>query len=404
MMENPITQVLQTKFTSMDPFLNERSRRRWAAVEARAIGRGGIERVAEATGMSRTTIRTGIKELDNPVEEDVDSGRQRSPGAGRKFLSDNDPGLLEALEKLVSPVTRGDPEGPLLWTSRSALKLAEELTSQGHKVSERTVNRLLHCAGYSLQSNRKTLEGAQNPDRDAQFRHINLRVRAHQRMGQPVVSVDTKKKELVGPFRNNGKEWRRRGEPECVRVHDFIDKELGKAIPYGIYDLNNDMGWVSVGVDHDTSTFAVETLRKWWEKMGRTAYPNASRLLITADGGGSNGSRNRLWKWELAKFAREAGLIVSVCHFPPGTSKWNKIEHRMFCHITMNWRGKPLVSHEAVVNLIGNTKTRSGLTIRSELDKKSYPKGQKITKEQVESLSMKRDVFHGEWNYSLFPQ
>ncbi len=403
-MENPVTQLLSTKFTAMNPFLNERSRRRWAAVEARAIGRGGIERVAEATGISRTTIRTGIKELDTPVEEPLEEGRQRSPGAGRKFLSEHDPGLLSALEKLVDPVTRGDPEGPLLWTSRSAAKLADELTAMGHKVSERTVNRLLHSAGYSLQSNRKTLEGAQNPDRDSQFRHINRRVRAHQRMGQPVVSVDTKKKELVGPFRNGGKEWRHKGDPEEVRVHDFIDKDLGKAIPYGIYDINNDTGWVSVGVDHDTSTFAVQTLRKWWEKMGKAAYPKARRLLITADGGGSNGSRNRLWKWELAEFARETGLIVSVCHFPPGTSKWNKIEHRMFCHITMNWRGKPLVSHEVVVNLIGHTRTKSGLTIRSELDERSYPKGHKITKEQVDSLAMKRDSFHGEWNYKIFPE
>lgn len=399
-----MTQLLQTKFTAMNPFLNERSRRRWAAVEARSIGRGGIERVAEATGMSRTTIRAGIRELDNRVDDELSEGRQRSPGAGRKFLSEHDPELLGALEKLVDPVTRGDPEGPLLWTSRSAARLASELTAKGHKVSERTVNRLLHYAGYSLQSNRKTIEGAQNPDRDAQFRYISRRVRAHQRMGQPVVSVDTKKKELVGDFRNDGREWRRKGEPQEVRVHDFMDKNLGKAIPYGVYDISNDTGWVSVGVDHDTSAFAVETLRKWWENMGRAVYPDARRLLITADGGGSNGSRNRLWKWELAKFAKETGLTVSVCHFPPGTSKWNKIEHRMFCHITSNWRGKPLVSLEVVVNLIGHTTTRSGLRIRSELDEGSYPKGRKITKEQEEGLAMKRDSFHGEWNYRMLPQ
>ncbi len=338
------------------------------------------------------------------MDDELSEGRQRSPGAGRKFLSEHDPELLGALEELVDPVTRGDPEGPLLWPSRSAAKLASELTAKGHKVSERTVNRLLHYAGYSLQSNRKTIEGAQNPDRDAQFRYISRKVRAHQRMGQPVVSVDTKKKELVGDFRNDGREWRRKGEPQEVRVHDFMDKNLGKAIPYGIYDINNDMGWVSVGVDHDTSAFAVETLRKWWENMGKSVYPDARRLLITADGGGSNGSRNRLWKWELAKFAKETGLTVSVCHFPPGTSKWNKIEHRMFCHITSNWRGKPLVSLEVVVNLIGHTTTRSGLRIRSELDEGSYPKGRKITKEQEESLSMKRDSFHGEWNYRMFPQ
>ena len=402
-MENPLTQVVHTKFVALNPLLNERSRRRWAAVEAQAIGRGGIERVAEATGMSRTTIRAGIRELDEPADEQSIEGRQRNRGGGRKSLTHHDPDLAAALEKLVNPVTRGDPMSPLLWTCRSAAKLAEQLSAEGHKVSERTVNRLLHELGYSLQSNRKTMEGGQHPDRDEQFRHISLRVRAFQRMGQPVVSVDTKKKELVGPYRNGGREWSPRGKPQEVRVHDFLDKELGKAIPYGVYDITKDTGWVSVGIDHDTATFAVETLRRWWERMGSVVYPRARRLLITADGGGSNRSRNRLWKLELHKFARDTGLSVSVCHFPPGTSKWNKIEHRMFCHITENWRGKPLVSREVIVNLIGNTTTKSGLTIRSELDERSYPTGQKITKKQVENLPMKRDSFHGEWNYTVLP-
>ena len=271
-------------------------------------------------------------------------------------------------------------------------------------MSERTVNRMLHDAGYSLQANRKTLEGHQHPDRDVQFRRLNRRVRAFEKLGQPVVSVDTKKKELVGAFRNGGREWRRKGEPVRVRVHDFPDQDLGKAIPYGVYEVLNDRGWVSVGVDHDTAAFAVETLRRWWDRMGRLAYPQARRLLITADGGGSNGSRNRLWKWELQKVADATGLRISVCHFPPGTSKWNKIEHRMFCHITENWRGRPLVSHEVVVNLIGHTTTQRGLVIRSELDANSYPTGQSVTEQQMESLSLKRDRFHGEWNYTLMPR
>ena len=294
--------------------------------------------------------------------------------------------------------------GPLRWTCNSAARLAQELRTRGHRASERTVNRLLHEAGYSLQANRKTLEGKQHPDRDAQFRRISRRVRAFQKLGQPVVSVDTKKKELVGQFRNGGREWRRKGEPERVKVHDFPDRELGKAIPYGVYDVTHDSGWVSVGVDHDTASFAVETLRRWWSRMGWRSYPHAGRLLVTADGGGSNGSRNRLWKWELQRFADDTGLRISVCHFPPGTSKWNKIEHRMFCHITENWRGRPLVSHEVVVNLIGHTTTRSGLTIRAELDRNHYPTGQPVTEQQMESLSLKRDGFHGEWNYMVLPR
>ena len=292
----------------------------------------------------------------------------------------------------------------VLWTCSSAARLATELREQGHPVSERTVNRLLHELGYSLQANRKTLEGNQHADRDAQFKQINRRVWAFQRLRQPVVSVDTKKKELIGQFRNAGREWRPQGEPARVKVHDFVDKELGKAIPYGVYDVTNDSGWVSVGEDHDTAAFAVETIRRWWLRMGRLAYPEAKRLLITADGGGSNSSRSRLWTVELQKFADGSGLRIFVCHFPPGTSKWNKIEHRMFCHITENWRGRPLVSREVVVNLIGHTTTRSGLTIRSEVDENSYPTGRTVSDEELERLNLKRDKFHGEWNYTLSPR
>jgi hypothetical protein len=406
-MRNLMTQAIEAKFATLEPLLDERARRLWAAVEARAIGRGGIVRVAQATGLSRGTIRAGLRELDAPAsieETRSPAGRLRRPGGGRKPLVDHDPDLLRDLEALVDPVTRGDPMSPLRWTCKSAAKLAEGLQSRGHAVSERTVNRLLHHLGYSLQANRKTIEGRQHPDRDAQFQHINRRVKAFQRQWQPVVSVDTKKKELVGPYRNGGREWQPKGEPEEVKVHDFIDKDLGKAIPYGVYDLAADAGWVSVGVDHDTAEFAVESLRRWWRNMGNRVYPRAKRLLITADGGGSNGSRCRLWKVELQGLADETGLSVSVCHFPPGTSKWNKIEHRMFCHITENWRGRPLVSREVVVNLIGSTKTKTGLEIRAELDGGSYPVGREVTEQQMEGLSIKREKFHGEWNYTIRPR
>ena len=405
-MDPILTEAVKTKFAALNPLFDERLRRRWAAVEARLLGRGGIACVAAATGISRTTIHTGLKELDAgaAAEAQADSGRLRRPGAGRKPLTAGDPKLTQALERLVDPVTRGDPMGPLLWTCSSAARLAEELQAAGHPVSERTVNRLLHELGYSLQANRKTLEGTQHVDRDAQFKHINRRVRAFQALRQPVVSVDTKKKELVGEYRNGGREWRPKGQPERVKVHDFVDKTLGKAIPYGIYDVTRDTGWVSVGEDHDTAVFAVETLRRWWQRMGQVAYPQARRLLITADGGGSNSSRSRLWKVELQQFADATGLRISVCHFPPGTSKWNKIEHRMFCHITENWRGRPLVSHEVVVNLIGGTTTQGGLAIRSELDEADYPTGREVTDDQMDRLSIKRDAFHGEWNYSLLPR
>ena len=405
-MDLALTEAVKAKFVALDPLFDERLRRRWAAVEARGIRRGGIARVAAATGMSRTTIRAGLKELagKQAAEAEPETVRVRRPGAGRKRLTAHDRTLAQALERLVDPVTRGDPMGPLLWTCSSAARLATELTAVGHAVSERTVNRLLHELGYRLQANRKTLEGKQHADRDEQFKRINRRVRAFQRLGQPVVSVDTKKKELIGQFRNGGREWRPQGDPERVKVHDFIDRELGKAIPYGVYDVTRDSGWVSVGEDHDTPAFAVETLRRWWRRMGRAAYPAAKRLLITADGGGSNSSRSRLWKAELQKFADASGLCISVCHFPPGTSKWNKIEHRMFCHIAENWRGRPLVSREAVVNLIGHTTTQAGLTIRSELDENSYPTGQTVSDEEMDRLNLKRDKFHGEWNYKLTPR
>ena len=405
-MDLALTEAVNAKFVALDPLFDERLRRRWAAVEARGIARGGIARVAAATGMSRTTIRAGLKELAGKQAggAEPESVRVRRPGAGRKRLTAQDQSLAQELERLVDPVTRGDPMGPLLWTCSSAARLATELTVAGHCVSERTVNRLLHELGYSLQANRKTLEGRQHADRDAQFKHINRRVRAFQRLRQPVVSVDTKKKELIGQFRNGGREWRPQGDPQRVKVHDFVDKELGKAIPYGVYDVTNDSGWVSVGEDHDTAAFAVETLRRWWQRMGSVAYAEAKRLLITADGGGSNSSRSRLWKVELQKFADASGLSISVCHFPPGTSKWNKIEHRMFCHITENWRGRPLVSREAVVNLIGHTTTTEGLMIRSGLDENSYPTGQLVSEEEMEGLHLKRDKFHGEWNYKLTPR
>jgi transposase len=406
-MQNAITQAITAKFAPLEPFLDERTRRLWAAVEARALGRGGIMRVAEATGLSRATIRVGLRELDAPLPGDARramSERLRRPGGGRRSLVASDPQLLRGLESLVDPVTRGDPMSPLRWTCKSVARLAAELQEQGYAVSERTVNRLLHELGYSLQSNRKTLEGCHHPDRDAQFQYISRRVKAFQRQGQPVVSVDTKKKELVGQFHNSGREWQPRGQPEQVKVHDFPDEELGKVIPYGVYDMATNTGWVSVGIDHDTAEFAVETLRRWWRHMGHDAYPRATRLLITADGGGSNGSRCHLWKVELQKLADETGLRITVCHFPPGTSKWNKIEHRMFCHITENWRGRPLVSREVVVNLIGYTTTKTGLEIRSALDENRYLTGREVTAQQLEALSIKREKFHGEWNYTIKPR
>jgi hypothetical protein len=406
-MRNATVQAIRTKYEGLEPVLDERARRLWAATEARAIGWGGISQVAEATGLSRITIKAGLTELDLPAasaEREAARHRVRRPGGGRKALGDHDADLLRDLETLVDPVARGDPMSPLRWTCKSAAGLAVELQARGHTASERSVNRLLHGLGYSLQSNRKTIEGKGHPDRDAQFQYINRRVKAFQRRGQPVVSVDAKKKELVGRFRNVGREWQPKGQPEEVEVYDFVKKDLGKALPYGVYDQTTNTGWVSVGGDHDTAGFAVEGLRRWWRNMGRRVYPDAERLLITADGGGSNGTRCRLWKVELQGLADETGLRISVCHFPPGTSKWNKIEHRMFCHVTENWRGRPLVSRELVVNLIGHTTTETGLAIQSELDEGSYPTGRKVRDEQMEELSIRRDKFHGEWNYSIRPR
>ena len=404
-MLDPDVDVISEKYATLEPVLDERARRLWAATEARAIGRGGVSRVSGATGLSRITIQAGLNELHSTLPDQADvTGRIRKPGGGRKPLTEHAPKLLLALENLVDPGSRGDPMSPLRWTCKSAAKLAAELGSKGYRASERSVNRLLHTLGYSLQSNRKTIEGGDHPDRDAQFQYLNRRVKAFQRLGQPVVSVDTKKKELVGQFRNGGREWRPERCPEEVKVHDFKDKDLGKAIPYGVYDQTTNAGWVCVGVDHDTAEFAVETLRRWWRKMGSRVYPEATKLLITADGGGSNGSRCRLWRVELQGLADEIGLRISVCHFPPGTSKWNKIEHRMFCHITVNWRGRPLVSREVVVNLIGHTTTKEGLSIRSELDANSYPLGREVTDGQMNGLSIKLDKFHGEWNYTILPR
>jgi Rhodopirellula transposase DDE domain len=406
-MQNLITQALAAKFAILSPLLDERARRLWAAVEARAIGRGGISQVAEATRLSRATIRAGLQELAHPVSPTAPQAtveRVRRPGGGRKPLGAHDPHLVRALEPLVDPVTRGDPMSLLRWTCKSAAKLAAALQTQGHAVSERTVNRRLHDLGYSLQANRQTLEGRAQPERDAQFQYINRRAKAFQKQGQPVISVDTKKKELVGQCRNGGREWHPQRQPEEAQGHDFPDKALGKVIPYGVYDETPNSGWVSVGIDHDTAAFAVETVRRWWRHMGRQVYPQAKRLLITADGGGSNGSRCRLWKVELQRLADEIGLHIAVCHFPPGTSKWNKIEHRMFCHLTENWRGRPLGSREVGVNLIGHTTTKTGLAIRSELDENRYPSGREVTAQQMESLSMKQDKFHGEWNYTMQPR
>lgn len=394
------------KYLSLAPMMNERMRRQWAASEARAYGWGGVRAVSGAIGMSPNTIRRGLAELLDrqarpgaPVDE-----RIRLPGGGRKPLTEKDPDLLDALEHLVDPVTRGDPESPLRWTCKSTTQLAAALTRQGHALSPRSVGRLLNEAGYSLQSNRKTLEGASHPDRNAQFEHISHTVQAFQSRGQPVISVDTKKKELVGAFKNVGREWRPKGDPDAVNIYDFLDPELGKAIPYGVYDLSSNQGWVSVGVDHDTARFAVEAIRRWWRKMGYPRYPNARKLLITADGGGSNGSRCRLWKVALQDLASQLGLTIHVCHFPPGTSKWNKIEHRMFCHITQNWRGKPLVSHDIIINLIAGTATKTGLKIRAELDRGSYPTGVAVADEELASVNLKRANFHGDWNYAIRPK
>jgi Rhodopirellula transposase DDE domain len=396
---------IRQKFLSLAPVMDERMRRQWAASEAAALGWGGVAAVAEASGLAWNTIKAGMRELDHRAkhpEESVDD-RIRRGGGGRKRLTETDPRLLKALELLVDPATRGHPESPLRWTCKSTAKLAQELTRQNHPVTDRTVATLLKQAGYSLQANRKTREGSQHPDRNAQFEHINEQVVAFHRQRQPVISVDTKKKELVGDFRNVGREWQPKGIPEEVRVHDFKDKELGKAIPYGVYDLASNEGWVSVGITHDTAYFAAASIGRWWHEMGATRFPRARKLMITADGGGSNSSRNRLWKIALQDLADELGLPLHLCHFPPGTSKWNKIEHRMFCFITNNWRGRPLSSVQTVVELISSTTTETGLTVRAALDDAEYETGIAISDEQLAHVCLKRSDFHGDWNYTVRP-
>jgi hypothetical protein len=406
MQDSFVIRQIQSRYRSLEPLMDERMRRQWAATEAQEYGWGGLSAVSIAIGMSRNTIRKGMEELavrKKRPRAKIDSGI-RKKGGGRKRLTESYPKLAEALERLVDPMSRGDPMSPLRWTCKSTYDLADELTLQGHQISPRTVGTLLKMAGYSLQSNRKTKEGGCHPDRNAQFEHIAKTVRRFQRRGQPVISVDTKKKELVGEFKNGGREWQPKGEPEEVNVYDFPDDELGKVIPYGVFDVSQNEGWVSVGIDHDTAEFAVQAIGRWWKKMGRKRYPNAKELLITADGGGSNGSRCRLWKVALQELAVRLKMPIHVCHFPPGTSKWNKIEHRMFCHITQNWRGRPLVSHEVIVNLIANTTTRTGLKIRAELDRGDYPTGIKISDTELNLLNLKLGKFHGEWNYALLPK
>ncbi len=402
-----LVEAVRKKYGLLRRIMNERMRRQWAASEALSLPRGGVTVVAQATGLSRTTIGAGIRELraqaDSPSEE-VRPERIRSPGGGRHPLVADDPTLIQDLEALVEPATRGDPQSLLRWTSKSTRKLAAELQRQGHQVSYVTVARLLHDLEYSLQANRKTQEGRGHPDRDAQFEHIDKQVRAFQKEGEPVISVDSKNRELIGEFKTDGQEWRPRGRPEKVKVYDYPDKELGKVTPGGVYDVTRNEGWVSVGIDHNTAQFAVETIRRWWHAMGVKVYPEAQKLLITADSGGSNARRCRLWKVALQDLADTLGLAISVCHLPPGTSKWNKIEHRMFCHITENWRGRPLRSRATVVNLIGNTTTRTGLHIEAALDSNSYPTGIEVSDEELAAVRIRKHPFHGEWNYTISPR
>lgn len=409
-----LSQAIEEKYRALSGRLDEATLRLWAAAEARSLGRGGVSLVAKAAGVSRTTVYAGLAEIEAADTAKVQRSasvaptaappRVRAAGGGRKKLTTSDLGLLDALDALVEPTSRGDPMSPLRWTCKSTTRLAQELNQMGHAVSQRTVCDLLAQLNYSLQSVRKTREGSHNPDRDAQFHHIAKAVAQFQKQRQPVISVDTKKKELIGDFKNAGREWRPRGEPEQVRVHDFIDPELGKVSPYGVYDVTANEGWVSVGIDHDTAEFAVQSIRRWWLEMGRPLYPKAKRLMITADCGGSNGYRVRLWRLQLQRLADETGLSVQVNHFPPGTSKWNKIEHRMFCHITNNWRGRPLLSRQIVVQLIGSVTTEQGLRVRSELDENLYDAGIKVSDEELAAIRIERDEFHGEWNYRIRPR
>ena len=395
-----VMESLTRRYDLVKPHLSERQRRVWLGAEARELGRGGVAVVAEAVQVSPDTVRRGRNELDDPRPLEV--GRSRASGGGRKRAEELDPGLAEALDKLVDPESRGDPMTPLRWTSKSLRTLADELRDQGHRVSPTLVQRLLHEAGYSLQGNAKTVEGKQHPDRDAQFRHIGDTVTEFGSAGQPVVSVDCKKKELIGQYKNAGKQWRPGGDPEQVNVHDFIG-EAGKAIPYGVYDVGANTGWVNVGTDHETAAFAVNNLRSWWNCAGVATYPDATRLLITADSGGANGNRRRTWKTELASLAAETGLDISLCHLPPGTSKWNKIEHRLFAQITRNWRGHTLTSHETILNLIGATTTSTGLKVQAQLDNGTYPTGITVSDRQMKEIPITRNDFHGEWNYTLHP-
>ncbi len=397
-----IIKAIEGKYIELLDDLDERGRRRWAAVEARALGRGGITAVARATGLSDRTIRTGLKELDDP--DPLPGHRQRRSGGGRKPHAVTQPGLQEALERLIEPTARGSPTNPLRWTIKSTYQLAEALRAQGYQVSAMLVRRMLGSLGYSLQSNRKTREGVQHPDRDGQFRHIAARVAARKKRGEPALSVDTKKKEVLGNLKNSGRAYRPKGDPEKVKTHDFPDPKLGKAVPYGVYDIHADEAGVSVGISHDTAEFAVAAIRRWWENLGRERYEGAERILVTADSGGSNSSRCRLWKVELQKWADETGLIIEVCHYPPGTSKWNKIEHRVFCHITRNWRGVPLETLEVVVQSIGATTTETGLEVHAWLDQSHYEKGRKVSDEELAECNIKRNMYHGEWNYEIHPR
>ena len=393
-------QKIAEKLAIVLPHLNEKQRRLLIAAEARTLGWGGISRVAKATGVSRVTIHKALTEI---ADKKILAERIRKPGGGRKDITEYYPNILEKLETLVDPVSRGDPRSPLRWTCKSTRQLSQELGQKGYAISNVTVADLLHRLDYSLQANAKTLEGASHPDRDAQFQYINSRVREFLRRQQPVISVDTKKKELVGNFKNGGKEWQPKGEPEKVEIHDFASPEFPKVIPYGVYDIGKNMGWINVGTDHDTASFAVASVRRWWFGMGREIYPSATALLICADCGGSNGYRVRLWKIELQTLASETGLRITICHFPPGTSKWNKVEHRLFSHISMNWRGRPLVSHEVIVKLIGETTTSTGLEVKAQLDKRRYPVKIKVTDEEMKMIKIRPHKFHGEWNYSINP-
>jgi hypothetical protein len=402
MQDAQVIDGLESKFNALVGDLDERGRRRWAATEAMALGYGGITAVSLATGLSDRTIRNGIEELqsDNPLP----SGRQRRKGGGRKPLESSQHDLIDAIDRLVEPTERGDPQSPLRWTCKSLSNLQRELVTQGYRVGRTKISNILRSLGYSLQGNRKTREGTDHPDRNAQFEHIARRVRACQRGGRPAVSVDTKKKETLGKKANVGQEYRPKGEPLEVDTHDFPDKELGKAIPYGVYDMKSNEAWVSVGISRDTAEFAVEAIRRWWHRMGKKRYKKPKRLLITADSGGSNGHRIRLWKYELQRLADQTGMIIEVCHYPPGTSKWNKIEHRLFCHITRNWRGVPLASYQVVVSLVGSTRTSEGLEVHCRVDENDYPKGRKISDAEMSNIKIKRNAFHGDWNYEIKPR